>query len=74
MGVTEMLKGRDWERKSTGEKLARISKLADVATMVGALVFWGIAPIVAMFAIQASVVTYAGAEVYEQHKKRKKKK
>ena len=69
-----MLLGKNWEQKSTGEKLARISKLADVATVVGALIFWGLAPVAAMFAIQASVVTYAGAEVYEQHKKRKKKK
>ncbi len=68
-----MVLGSDWERKTTGEKLARISKIADVATILGGLIAIGFAPALALLAIQASVVTYAGAEIYEQSKKRKKK-
>ncbi|OGM04994.1 hypothetical protein A2715_00740 [Candidatus Woesebacteria bacterium RIFCSPHIGHO2_01_FULL_39_32] len=74
MSLRERLLGSDHERKSTGEKLSRISKLIDVGTIFAALVFGGLAPALANTLIQASVVTYAGAEVYEQHKKRKRKK
>jgi len=69
-----MLTGKNWKEKSTGEKLARVSKAVDVATIVGGLIALGFAPVAAMLAIQTSLITYAGAEVYEQRKKRKKKK
>lgn len=74
MRFIERFKGKDWDKKSAGEKLARISKGVDIVSLVGGIVALGFAPIIATLAIQSSIVTYAGAEIYEQHKKRKKKK
>ncbi len=74
MSIKERILGSDWDKKSRSEKLARASKLADIGTIFAALVFGGIAPAVANGLIQASVVTYAGAEAYDRYKQRRKKK
>ena len=74
MGLKEIVLGSNWEQKSRSEKLARLSKLVDVASIFAGLLLLGFAPAVANAMIQASVVTYAGAEVYDRHKQRKKKK
>ena len=60
--------------KSPGEKLTRISKMVDIATIVGALIFAGLSPVLATTVIEFSVVTLAGAEIVESEIKRRKPK
>lgn len=58
--------------RSSGENLTRFSKMIDVATIVGALIFGGLSPALATAAIEFSVVTLAGAEIVESEIKRSK--
>ncbi|OGM20229.1 hypothetical protein A2714_02435 [Candidatus Woesebacteria bacterium RIFCSPHIGHO2_01_FULL_38_9] len=74
MGFKEILKGRDWEQKSWSERLARLSKIFDIGTVFLVLVAGGMAPALANAVLSGSVITYAGAEMYDSHKQRKKKK
>lgn len=74
MGIAERLFGKEGDKKVTPEKLARLSKLVDVGTVFLALVFGGMNPALANTLIQASVATYAGAEVVESEIKRRKNK
>lgn len=63
--------------KNTAEKLTRLSKLVDVATVGGALVLGMIFPVflpAATAAIELSVATYASGEIAESELKRRKKK
>jgi len=74
MGLKEVIQGRDWDKKTLGEKLARLSKIADLVTIFSGLLLLGFTPALATTLIQASLITYAGGEIYEQHQKRSKKK
>ena len=56
-----------------GEKITRTSKLIDVGTIVGALIFGGLSQALAATAIQFSVLTLAGAEIAESEIKRRSK-
>jgi len=58
--------------RSFGEKLARNSKLLDTGTILGALIFGGLSPVLAATAIEFSVLTLAGAEIAEAEIKRRK--
>lgn len=74
MGVKEILLGSNWDKKSMGEKMSRVSKMIDVGTVFAALIASGVAPALASAAITASVTTYAGAEMYDSTSKRRKRK
>ena len=65
MAFKEMLLGVDYKNKSTTEKLARLSKMVDAGTVLGALVFFGIAPVVALAAIEEDVDGFLGDPVLE---------
>lgn len=74
MGLKEVLLRSNQGDKSTAEKLTRLSKWFDVGAVFLALVAGGIAPALANSLIQASVATFAGAEVLEKELKRRKNK
>lgn len=50
------------------------SRAVDAVTIMGALIFGGLNPALAAFAIEASAVTFAGGEMADAGLKRKKKK
>jgi hypothetical protein len=70
LNMKEIILGKDWEEKSFKEKAIKISKVVDMGTIFTALLIMGVAPGVATAAIEASVVTYAGAEIIDSGKKK----
>lgn len=60
---------RDW-----GKDIVNTSRAIDAATIMGALIFGGLSPVLASIAIEASIATLAGGEVLGAHLKRRRKK
>ena len=73
MSLKEVFLGSNWDELSTSEKFARISKRADVATILGGLITMGIAPVIALTAIQASLFTGSLGQISEDYLKRRKR-
>ncbi|OGM20637.1 hypothetical protein A2955_02960 [Candidatus Woesebacteria bacterium RIFCSPLOWO2_01_FULL_37_19] len=73
--LTLIYKGiiRGMAERYRGEKAINISRAIDAGTIVGALILGGLNPALAVLAIEASVVTLAGAEIIDPALKRRKR-
>lgn len=59
--------------RDRGKDVVNASRALDAVTIMVALIFGGLSPALAAFAIEASVVTLAGAEIADARLKRRKK-